>query len=258
MKCFFIFLRGCVFQSCRAVEEYLNRFEAFVDKTRGTKTKNRAARHAFLWLVLLCLSAWTCQWSSSDIHHQLSVNHQSTSGGKIYGWPQLFRCCTAANFGIDSHARHRKHRGNFFLHARLLYSVNGSSSYQISRLALCGDIQSNPGPARKSTVPKFPCKECGKAVRSNHDAILCSQCLCWSHAKCLQLSRTGFQYYLDHPDLNWVCSLYSLPQLAPEDFMDTSELSASSILLDPLDKEAWNSTFQSEISEEGLDSPRPT
>ena len=125
-------------------------------------------------------------------------------------------------------ARHRKRRGNFYLHARILYSVNGSSSYQVTRLALSGDIHSNPGPARKSTVPRFPCKECGKAVRSNQDAILCSQCMCWCHAKCLQLSRAGFQYYFDQPDLNWVCALCSLPKLAPEDFTDFSSEFVSS------------------------------
>ena len=189
-----------------------------------------AARHVFPWLVLLCLYFGKYQCSSSDTRYQLPVNYPSTSVGEIDGWFQQFRCSTADNVGIGSYARHRKRRGNFYLHVRKLYSVNGSSSYQVTRLALCGDIHINPGPARKSTVPKFPCKECGKAVRSNQGAILCSQCKCCCHAKCLQLSRAGFQYYLDHSDLDWVCALCSLPKLAPEDFTDSSLELVSSLL----------------------------
>ena len=189
-----------------------------------------AAGHVFLWVVFLCLYVGNYQCSSSDNRYQLSVNYPSISVGEIDGWFQLFWCCTTDKVGIGSYVRHRKRRGNCYLCVRILYSVNGSSSYQVTRLALCGDIHSNPGPARKTTVPKFPCKECGKAVCSNQDAILCSQCKCWCYAKCLQLSRAGFQYYLDHPDLDWVCAPCSLPKLAPEDFMDSSLEFASSLL----------------------------
>ncbi|PFX31704.1 Retrovirus-related Pol polyprotein [Stylophora pistillata] len=58
-------------------------------------------------------------------------------------------------FGIGSYARHRKHRGNSYLPARSPYSVNGSSSYQISRLTLCRDIHSNPGPVLDEVLPKL-------------------------------------------------------------------------------------------------------
>ena len=59
--------------------------------------------------------------------------------------------------------------------------------------------------------PKYPCKECGKGVRSNQDALLCTECNVWSHAKCINLSKAGFKYYLDYPDIEWTCSLCSLP-----------------------------------------------
>lgn len=67
---------------------------------------------------------------------------------------------------------------------------------------------------------------------------------------------SGFSNFsdLDHPDLEWVCSLCSLSRLAPEDLMDTSVLSASPIILDPFDDEACNSSTFSEVSEDGLDS----
>ena len=59
--------------------------------------------------------------------------------------------------------------------------------------------------------PKYPCKECGKGVRSNQDALLCTECNVWSHAYCINLSKAGFKYYLDYPDIEWTCSLWSLP-----------------------------------------------
>ena len=100
------------------------------------------------------------------------------------------------------------------------HSAKSPSTYQVSRLALCGNVHTNPGPARKTMPPKFSCKECGKAVRNNQDAILCSQCSCWSHDKCLQMWRGIFHYYLSNPEIDCICSLCSLPQPGAEDFMD--------------------------------------
>lgn len=96
----------------------------------------------------------------------------------------------------------RRSRASRYLAGRVQYSTNGASTFQIQRdLLVCGDISSNPGPAKGKGKPKFPCGECSKPVRKNQDAILCSSCDTWSHAKCLKLTVTGFKYYLQHPDL---------------------------------------------------------
>ena len=97
-------------------------------------------------------------------------------------------------------------RSKFYLASRFPYTANDSSSQQLSRIVLGGDIHKNPGPTEKRT-PKYPCKECGKGVRSNQD----TECNVWSHAKCINLSKAGFKYYLDYPDIEWTCSLCSLP-----------------------------------------------
>ena len=87
---------------------------------------------------------------------------------ETYYWeksgPQLFRlvrrqrsCC----------------RGRTFLSSRVRHSTGGQSWFNIQRLTLSGDIHLNPGPI------KFPSKECGKSVRSNQNAILCSDCGLW-------------------------------------------------------------------------------
>ena len=101
-------------------------------------------------------------------------------------------------------------RGKVYFSARFLHTKNGTSSFQLCRIILAGDIHTNPGPIGKRN-PKYPCKECGKAVRSNQDVILCAECNIWSHAKCLGLTKAGFKYYLDHPEIDWKCLLCSLP-----------------------------------------------
>ena len=101
-------------------------------------------------------------------------------------------------------------RGRRYFASRVLHTANGRSTFQLSRNLLSGDIHPHPGPAGKRT-PKYPCKECGKNVRSNQDAILCVECNLWSHAKCLNLTKAAFKYYLDNPNIDWTCSWCSLP-----------------------------------------------
>ena len=88
-------------------------------------------------------------------------------------------------------------------------TANEKRTQQLSRI-IFGDVHKNPGPVEKRT-PKYPCSECGKGVRSNQDALLCAECNIWAHARCLNLSKDGFKYYLDHPDIQWNCSFCSLP-----------------------------------------------
>ena len=78
-------------------------------------------------------------------------------------------------------------RDNSYLKSRVLHTANGTSSFQFDRIALCGDVHPQPGPAVKV---KYPCKECQRNVRSNQNAILCANCETWSHAKCLRLTNT--------------------------------------------------------------------
>ena len=95
---------------------------------------------------------------------------------------------------------------------RLLYTATGVGTFQAQRLLISGDVSPNPGPRRKPT--KYPCGECSKSVRSNQDAILCSECNTWSHARCLNMSNWTFQYYLNNPSVGWICSFYALPKFS--------------------------------------------
>ena len=134
-------------------------------------------------------------------------------------------CCLAglsvndrstANFKFKSRAKR-------FLSCRVQYTAKGMSSFHLERdLLACGDVSVNPGPGKLKTAPKYPCNECQRAVRNNQDAILCSGCNKWSHAKCLHMSRTIFRYYLDKPDLEWTCATCALPPLSDSFFVEDS------------------------------------
>lgn len=99
---------------------------------------------------------------------------------------------------------------------RLLYTATGVGTFQAQRLLISGDVSPNPGPRRKPT--KYPCGECSKSVRSNQDAILCSECNTWSHARCLNMSNWTFQYYLNNPSVDWICSFCALPKFSDSFF----------------------------------------
>lgn len=58
-------------------------------------------------------------------------------------------------------------RGNSYLKSRVLHMANGTSSFRFDRIALCGVVHPQPGPAVKV---KYPCKECQRNVRSNQNA----------------------------------------------------------------------------------------
>ena len=71
-----------------------------------------------------------------------------------------------APFAIPVQSGTKHGQGNRYLNVRIPYSAWSPSSFQVSRLALCGDVHNNPGPDHKNMPSKFPCKEFGKAVRN--------------------------------------------------------------------------------------------
>ena len=127
---------------------------------------------------------------------------------------------------LTNHRRF-KSRAKRFTSRRVPHTVKGISSFNLERdVLLCGDVAINPGPKGKKSMLKYPCSECHKAVRNNQNAILCVTCGNWSHAKCLNMSRTIFQYYLDQPDIEWTCPACALPPLTDSFFDEVSESGA--------------------------------
>ena len=68
--------------------------------------------------------------------------------------------------------------------------------------------------------------ECTRTARNYQDAILCARYTGWSHAKCLQLSKSTFKYYLQHQEIEWTCSFFSLPNFSDSSLMTTTQMSA--------------------------------
>ena len=123
--------------------------------------------------------------SDNELHNELR-NDEATPRHRIL-WQSMSFSANLSTFGTY---RYRKQRGRFYLH-----TVKGSSTFQVSRLPLCGDVATNPGPS-ETTTARSPCKDCGKTVRRKQAAILCAECKCWFHAKCLHLSKVHFRYYI--------------------------------------------------------------
>ena len=61
----------------------------------------------------------------------------------------------------------------------------------------------------------------------------------WSHA-CLGMSKTGFKYYLDNPELDWTFSLCSLPFRTVDNMMLLLVLLLVSITMNWVLSRQWN------------------
>ena len=68
------------------------------------------------------------------------------------------------------------------------------------------------------SLTKSPRKECSKNIRSNQNAIRCAKCDTWVHVKCLPMTKVMFQYYLAHPNEEWLCDSCGLPSLSDSYF----------------------------------------
>ena len=171
----------------------------------------------YLLLITFYLALW------ADINQNCDYKNNDTSHSELEHRSRHLACVNLPRFALTTKVRTRASR---FLPGRLQYTSKADSSFQIKRHMLSGDISPNPGPGKKSCKLKYPCKECGKQVKSNQDAILCSSCGMWSHAKCLHMTKAGFQYYLDQPHIEWNCVTCSLPAFSDSFFelFDTSGL----------------------------------
>ena len=169
----------------------------------------------YLLLMTFYLALW------ADINQNRVYKNNDTSHSELEHRSRQLACVTLPRFVLTTKARTRASR---FLLGRFQYMSKADSSFQIERHMLSGDISPNPGPGKKSCKPKYPCKECGNQVRSNQDAILCSSCGMWSQAKCLHMTKAGFQYYLDQPHIEWNCVTCSLPAFS-DSFFELSDTS---------------------------------
>ena len=85
------------------------------------------------------------------------------------------------------------------------HTSNSTNTFRIEiNLFICGEISPSPGQERTRSKPKYICGECTRTARIPRRDIVRSH-TGWSHAKCLQLSKSTFKYYLQHQEIEWTC-----------------------------------------------------
>ena len=71
----------------------------------------------------------------------------------------------------------------------------------VSILLLCGDIESNPGPAQV-----YPCGLCDLPVTWAHqDGLCCDGCDIWHHRSCIELCSADYDLLVKHSHIPWLC-----------------------------------------------------
>lgn len=80
------------------------------------------------------------------------------------------------------------------------------------------DCHPNPGPR----TPKFPCGECGKAVKWSKTvlSVACTECETWYHKDCLGMNTEIYLPLEKNPDLSWYCCQCGLPNFHTSLFED--------------------------------------
>lgn len=132
---------------------------------------------AVSWIILVIL-VFTPTSPAIKPNKQDIINRSLKNQYVLYATSSI----TAQTYDLQMRWKKTRPGRNRYLKSRIQYTFNTTSLFQIERVITSGDIETNPGPVSKL---KYPCKECQKNVRSNQDAILCTDCDIWSHAKCI-------------------------------------------------------------------------
>ena len=113
---------------------------------------------------------------------------------------------------------------------------NSISTFNVSRLIKCGDIEMNPGPDQVSSTShknpgwKFPCDVCTNSVSINQKGILCDGCNKWFYLRCITMDLNSY-IKLSSSDEQWFCDKCGWPFNLTDSFFETSfstELNVSS------------------------------
>ena len=148
------------------------------------------------YMKLIILLFMTALFLYGNVDTSFLILRRNVSA-RMESWSLVVANTSSLNSRKTTQSRgHRK----LYLSTRFPHTSNGTSSFQIYRLIIGGDINPNPGPATKTS--KHPCKECGESVRSNQDTLLRVQCNSFSHAKCLNLTKALFKSYSDNQNMD--------------------------------------------------------
>ena len=114
-----------------------------------------------------------------------------------------------------------------YLASRLSYHPNSTASFNLTRLALFGDINPNPGP-QTSVTSKSKCKTCERTIARNHRTVRCQECQLPYHLKCSGLNTKNYRQMQSNMGYSWICDLRLLATL-PVDLSFSSDFSESDV-----------------------------
>ena len=78
-----------------------------------------------------------------------------------------------------------------------------NKSLLVCMLMLCGDIQSNLGPAGNAHI--YPCSFCEQPVTWEHvDGLCCDGCDVWHHRSCIELCSADYDLLVKHSHIQWL------------------------------------------------------
>ena len=115
-----------------------------------------------------------------------------------------------------------------FFASRVKHSSHSTSTFQITRIVLSGDVSMNPGP------PK--CSVCDKTIARNNRAVECNACHRRLHIKCGKVKATEIDRIRAQSVKTWTCPC-CLDQLKQLPFANTSNFDTSGRFSDTSDTE---------------------
>ena len=93
-------------------------------------------------------------------------------------------------------------------------------------LLVCGDIETNPGPASDA------CYICNSVVADNHHGLLCEVCSNWSHRTCVNMTVEEYFHWAAIDD-GWICPTCDKEAFPFHNISHLSSLSSTSINYPP-------------------------
>ena len=183
-------------------------------------TRNTLGRTMMSFLIILCIVAkWKSRFDAAtdfmDFRNNVPITTATTDLAlrhKILGMYPKFNEMAMTLLRAGKSVCRANKRGSYdFVNspfrANLKPLPHVKNVLCVLVMILSGDIQTNPGPIN------FPCKECGKAVRSNQRAVQCDGCDEWIHTACTGISKQAYQN-MKGTSATWICCTCGMPNFS--------------------------------------------
>lgn len=155
-------------------------------------------RSSSVSLLLLQLLLQPCFFSNMEKITDISFSAgslEASPGITVVKMPGLLSATTVRLQRRHVGFTHLSRKG-FFV-SRVKHSSNSTSTFQITRIVLSGDVSMNPGPAK--------CSACDKTIARNNRVVECNVCHRRLHIKCGKVKPTEFDRIRAQSVKTWTC-----------------------------------------------------